>query len=759
LLSPLPVSAQSTSSKSKTQKKTTATKKPVKKKKSAARKSAERKRAISAAEAARARRLKRAFVASSDLKPMAKQLLEQRSKAAYSGVERYAKQHQDSDAGALAWLLLGHARLSDKDPDYDKAVEALKNAKPHAGGLSDYVDFLLATAYRGKGSHRDVVIALDGFARRHPDSLLARDASLVLAGAYLETAAYEDAVNVLLPQRTPMRADVELALGKAYFAQGAKAEGLEAVRRVYYQLPLSPQADEAGTLLRKNAGVGEYASVDLRRTRADALSRGRAYVQAASEYRQLLAEAPSSKLQLALANALDKIGRDDEAKQILAAIDLNTTDVETKSRTLYLRAEIARSEKDDAAQEAFLNQLLGMAPYSGWLQEALFSMGNKYLLRRELAKAAEYYDQVAHRFPKDKGASAHWKSAWLRYRLKDWATAKRQFEEQISLFPWSAEVPNALYWRGRLAEQDADVATARAYYSRLNERFPNYYYALNARERMAQLGRGEEARVALLDKVPAATLPRVPETASDMDNARLQKSRLLSNAALYEFAIIELQAAADDTENTWAPAELAKLHEEAGKYHAALQTLKRAIPAYLSLDLSTVPRYVAEGLFPRPYWEALEKYATSNGLDPYLVASLIRQESEFNPNAVSRANAYGLMQLLPEVGKQVAKQVKLKPYSTATLLEPVPNIQLGTKYFRQMVDENGGKVEYALAAYNAGGHRVTDWLSGDEFRDMPEFVESIPFTETREYVQAIVRNVSVYRQLYGSRTTAAATSP
>jgi soluble lytic murein transglycosylase len=117
--------------------------------------------------------------------------------------------------------------------------------------------------------------------------------------------------------------------------------------------------------------------------------------------------------------------------------------------------------------------------------------------------------------------------------------------------------------------------------------------------------------------------------------------------------------------------------------------------------------------------------------------------------AISHANAYGLMQLLPEVGRTMAKEVKLKPYSTASLLEPVPNLRLGTRYFKQMIEGNGGKVEYALAAYNAGSNRVADWLTNGQYQDMPEFVESIPFTETREYVQAILRNVQVYKKLYG----------
>jgi soluble lytic murein transglycosylase len=145
----------------------------------------------------------------------------------------------------------------------------------------------------------------------------------------------------------------------------------------------------------------------------------------------------------------------------------------------------------------------------------------------------------------------------------------------------------------------------------------------------------------------------------------------------------------------------------------------------------------------------LKRFASANALDPYMVASLIRQESEFNPAAVSPKNALGLMQLLPSVGRGVAKQEKLKHFSPQQLFTPAVNLQLGTKYFRSMVDQFGG-FEYALAAYNAGDYRVKDWQANGKYRDIQEFVESIPFTETREYVQAIMRNANVYRQLYGA---------
>jgi soluble lytic murein transglycosylase len=110
----------------------------------------------------------------------------------------------------------------------------------------------------------------------------------------------------------------------------------------------------------------------------------------------------------------------------------------------------------------------------------------------------------------------------------------------------------------------------------------------------------------------------------------------------------------------------------------------------------------------------------------------------------------GLMQLLPKTGKLVARQEKLKRYTPSQLYTPAVNLQLGTRYFRGMVDRYAGSLEYALAAYNAGAERVDEWLAHTTYRDPQEFVESIPFTETREYVQAILRNASVYKQLYGT---------
>ena len=179
--------------------------------------------------------------------------------------------------------------------------------------------------------------------------------------------------------------------------------------------------------------------------------------------------------------------------------------------------------------------------------------------------------------------------------------------------------------------------------------------------------------------------------------------------------------------------------------------MKHSGISFFTLPMREVPEVYWRLLFPQPYWTELVADAGKNGLDPYLVASLIRQESEFNAGAISPANAYGLMQLLPSVGKAEARKQGLKVFATSQLLNPTVNLELGTANLKQVLDRFGGQVEYALAAYNAGDTPIRQWLASNDYKDVPEFVESIPYTETRDYVQAIIRNREMYRALYPAR--------
>jgi soluble lytic murein transglycosylase len=479
------------------------------------------------------------------------------------------------------------------------------------------------------------------------------------------------------------------------------------------------------------------------------------YADAAEEYRSLANEAGSTdrpSMQLALADALHRSGRNRDAKQVLAS--LGPVAGEENAERLYLLGQVAWAANDNDAFYRSVDDLRQTTPSSPWLEQALLSAANLHLVHHEYDQALDAFREAQQRFPNGGRASyVHWKAAWLTLRQGRNADAKKAFEEQIALYPSGAETPAALYWRARLAEEDNQSAMARAFYQKLSDRYRNFYYAELARLRMKHLPPAGDAttQFALLDRVPPLdSAAKVAESEPPSDELHVQKAELLGNGGLVDFAVRELQAATVVDGGSWGPAETAQLYVETGHYDRAIEVMKHSAPNYFALDIPDLPRKYWEALFPRAYWNDLKRSSTANGLDPYLVASLIRQESEFNPNAVSRANAVGLMQLLPKTGKAVAKQVKLKRYSASQLYTPAVNLQLGTRYFRGMVDKFGGSFEYALAAYNAGSDRVEEWLGQGKYRDPQEFVESIPFTETREYVQAILRNASVYKQLYGT---------
>ena len=702
---------------------------------------------------ARAHQMHRSFVASTDLRPMARQLVEFRTPAAYTGVENYAQSHAGTEAAALAWFAIGYAHYL--DAQYPAAITAFQKAQPQIGELKDYVAFFIGNSYVLSNSSAESVTYLRDFGTRFPDSLYSHDATIAYAKALLALNRPTDAIKLLEAHRTPANVETEYYLGKAYVQNGQGRSGAEVLQRVYYDYATSYLADQAQNDLKKIPEETSLPPVTYAQhlKRADALYKAKRYPAAAEEYRLVVDFAPAGQRSAGLIQLANSYIKDGNARQAREALDQIPDDgSDASAEKWYQQIEIARNAGDEASISNILQHMRASTPKSPWLEEGLLTTGNMYLLRKDYDRALDYYREIHERFPNGtKAAYAHWKCAWLTYMQRRNDQAKKYFEEQVEFYPGTNEVSNAMYWRGRMAEDDRDYGTARAYYLKLSERYKNYYYGVLARKRLATMPAAPVVTVAALSHVSsmAALDPTSQITDPPEDDLHYNRAKLLENAGMTDLAVRELQAGTTSGP-CWEMVEIAKIYTSGGEYYRALQALKRAISGYFAMDVSQLPTPYWQGLFPRPYWDALRTYSEENGLDPYLVASLIRQESEFNPSAISHANAYGLMQLLPRTGKGEAKKTGLSHYSTDSLLDPTTNIELGTHYFRAMVDEFGGQVEYALAAYNAGAERVADWRAAGNYRDIEEFVESIPFTETREYVQAIVRNAEVYKKVYGT---------
>ncbi|RSL15643.1 soluble lytic murein transglycosylase [Edaphobacter aggregans] len=698
---------------------------------------------------ARTIKLTSAFHASEQLRPMAQQLTSTRSAAAYSGVQNYAHSHS-GEAAAAAYLALGHAYMLDHR--YAEAASTYRLAAGSGEALDDYADYLGAQAALQAGHGADAYALLDRFAERHPDSIFVANAPILLANAYIQQNNPQGALRVLQPLAdTPQAAhsDFRYTLGRAYQLAGDTGHAAPIYRSIYVTQPLTFEAGQARAQL-------QAMSVPLtsaeRKAHADQLFNAKRYAEAGDEYHAIQREG----------NGLSPA--DHDALLIYAAVcdmkmkRISRRDVERLPDTaddsaalkLYMLAEISRNENDEAGHDAIINDMVKRFPTSRWLEEALYSGGNMYLIKHDAKQATYHYSLLVQMFPSSTyAASAHWRAAWMNYRIRNYVEAARLMDEQIRGYPAGIETPSALYWRARMYEdEEHDLGQAANYYRTLASTYNNYYYAELARTRLAVL----KAQPAV---APAATLsfvrkPVVPELSGELpeNEPHLIKARLLANAALNEYIGPEIQAS--ETSSEWGALGQSEIYASYGEYPRALQSMKHSGISFFALPMDQVPNVYWTLLFPKPYWGDIVSNADKNGLDPFLVASLIRQESEFNPGAVSRANAYGLMQLLPSVGKSIAKKQGMKGFKTPQLLNPATNLQLGTVNLRQVIDRYGGQQEYALAAYNAGDVPVRQWMSSGDYKDIAEFVESIPYTETREYVQAIMRNRLMYKALYPS---------
>jgi soluble lytic murein transglycosylase len=710
---------------------------------------------------ARSRRLQRAFVASSQLRPMAQQLAQNRTPAAYAGVTHYAETHK-GDAAVAAYLALGHAYLLDRR--FPDAIAAFSHADASGDVLDDYAAYLTAQADMQSNQLPQAETVLNGFATKYPDSVFVPQMPVLLANLALAQGDPQTALHVLSEHAgEPManKPDYVLALARAQQIAGDSGAAAKSFRRLYLGYPLSPEAAQAKTQLQA-MGAETALTVTEREHHANALYAAGRYNEAYDDYRALASDPsvhdPELHASLLVAAAACDYKLKRAYRQQIAG--LADTNGEAGARRLYLLMELARDRGDVNEQQADVAQLEQRFPQSSWLAEALYSSGNMYLLRKDFPSAAAYYTDLVQRFPtickgatgpcSDYAPSAHWRAAWLDYRLEKYSDAARLFDEQIAHYPGGKEIPSAIYWRARIyQDQEHQPAKAAAYYLVVKDTYLHYYYAQQAAQRLAELGSVTPAEAPELDSIQPPTIPALTDDVPE-DDPHVVRSKLLANAGLNEYIAPEIQAAEGSEE--WGAFAEAEIYHSYGEDAKAMRVMKRALPFYTSAPIESIPLAYWHILFPEPYWGTIESESAKNGLDPFMVASLIRQESEFNPTVVSYANAWGLMQLLPSVGSEMARKDGIHHFDHNELLDPVVNIKLGTKYLRQTLDKFDDKPEYAFAAYNAGDDRVTDWRSGAPFHGIDEFVESIPFTETREYVQGIVRNEMIYRDLAAHHT-------
>ena len=450
------------------------------------------------------------------------------------------------------------------------------------------------------------------------------------------------------------------------------------------------------------------AAPEARATRIRALFNSRNYTQLLEEFPFGALDDPALILLRARA-----AWRDDKPQEMLdgvARIEREFGASREVAEARVMRAKYYVSDVVDYARSiADLTRAIdaGVVGNDG---ENIWNLGYTYTLWGKYDEALAAYDRYIRSYPDG-----------------DWKTN--------SLF-WSAKILDKL---GRTAERDAKAAQIVA-------EFPFSYYAYRAKELWPS--------VAATPVSANNVFPDVDAELAKITDPRLATVRALLDVDLDRAAAREMKVlAARYADNPGVQYMLADVYVQGGEPFKANGVLQRQFRPFIRHGGSNIPSRFWQILYPLAYWETIQAEAQRRSLDPYLVASVIRQESGFEPSTVSNAGAVGLMQIMPAEASRIAEVGGLTTVTRQDLFDPPTNIAVGAAEFRQKLDAWNGNQVLAIASYNAGEGPVSGWIQRTPLDDIDLFIESIPFAETRLYVKTVTRNRFEYQRIYGSGAT------
>jgi soluble lytic murein transglycosylase len=426
--------------------------------------------------------------------------------------------------------------------------------------------------------------------------------------------------------------------------------------------------------------------------------------------------------------------RQEAALEELRALRETTTDERIGARTLEVWRGLRQRQGQDAQVATLRRWLIDEYPGSPEAVELVWREGSGAEGRGALDVALARYEHIAeHARTSARAGESRMRAGQIHLRRAERQAAAEVFEAYLEDFPEGRRWQEAAYWAGRVRLELGDTTAGRAHLERAMREQPVEYYAVVAAELLAvpytvDLPAGEgpseplwlNEGLARLDALTEAGLERGAE--AEIDRLRDRARGLRPVMLALSDALTERGRTIDGINLGWA------LLEQEG----------------------TWDRELLRVTFPFPYRELVRREAAEWGIDPLLMAAIIRQESAFKADIVSRAGAIGLMQVMPPTGQQLARRHGPDPFSDTSLTRPEVNLHLGAAFFVDMSRRYDHDLPLVLSAYNAGPTRATAWRQFPEAADPLRFTERIPFDETRGYVKSVRRNLGLYRALYGA---------
>jgi soluble lytic murein transglycosylase len=648
---------------------------------------------------------------------------------------------------------------------YSAALEAFGDGPvTRSTALGDYILFYRAKSNQLLERNKEALVNFQRLENLYPDSPMVREALAGQCQLLLAMNEARAALSVLANPKIGNGPEITYYQAKALDMAGEKEKSAELFLRIYSRYPTSKYSSSAEQYFASSSpgtfkGARNY---EARLLRAENLISSGDYRTARLILLPLgKVSAPSSaisgKRDLLFGEVEYRLGKATAAIPFFGKVA--AVHPALHSKALYLEGVCLRKLDRAQAFLALRDKLLKLYPRSADAEELCYSAATYFDVNYDAARSREAYALLYESFPKGKYAErALWKMALFSYAEKKYGEAVQGFWKYLLAYPAPSSAGGAMYWMGRCYEKLSDAGAAEYLYRRVRALANDSYYGLRAQEAEISLEKKSNASRSPFPGIDFAELFRICDgiQLSPLEFAEpgpaamlgIGRARQLMAAGFPDLALTELrwgrsQHPEDDESLSYV---MSRIYAGGQDYDAAISSLRKAFPEYISRPQASLPEEIWETLFPLRHLELITEQSAKLKMDPSLVLGLIRQESAFNEQAHSKANARGLMQILPSTGRKLARQARVTRYSPNKLYQAETNIRLGTMYFSSFLQQYG-KPELALAAYNAGDSRVQRWLREWGGLDMAEFVEQIPFGETRGYVKQVLSNRARYGRL------------
>ena len=670
-------------------------------------------------------------------------------------IERFPATPWAKRAGLLSGVL-----SLDRNPDV--AIQLLRTAQQDFPILDDYIRLWTGEALLNLGDAKQAADRFESIRQTVPDSSLLTKAAYRAGEAWYQASSCPEATAwfvkaIELNDKAPETPLAFLRRSACQLRNNDIREGRETLLQLWVRFPYSAEAKEAEALLASNLG-GEPWVVRS----SDRFARAQAYLgqsfhaEAIDELQKFLAADPQSprraeaKLKIGIAQV--RLKQYDQARETFRAL-VKDGGSESHEESVWLGRVYLRQGRGDKLLD--LARMLPTSSLSAEQKGQITIFAGMWLEDQgRFDDAIVRYRQVATiGEPASQRAEARWRMGWVYYRMGRYREVVDQLRLLADQHDYDFE-PQALYWMGRAAEL-SQQPQARELYVQLCQRYVYTYYCQLARERIDTTVQESLAAEPISAAAPVSGGTLANDEATRSSAARDEIGQLLAYRRALELKTLGLDSDAArelagltdrysrDPDILMA---LATMLNEVGAYHHALRLARARFRDKLERTGGIVDPSLWKVAYPTGLLPTIKGQGV-NGVDPYLVAAIIREESQYDPQAVSRVGAIGLMQVMPATANNVVQRLGLPSVGRDDLFDQETNIQIGVHYVQQLLEQFSGNIALTIASYNAGPVVVGSWVALHPGRSQDEFIELIPYQETRQYVKRVLRSYREYMRL------------